>query len=140
MARLSTTVALLVVALLIVDAYAYRTTVTTVELDEDNEGRQERCQHIRPREQLHSCENFLRQSGGYLQMKGVEENQWERQQGLEECCRQLRNVEEHCRCDALEVVAREAQRQAHGQEGTQMLHKARILPSMCQLRPQRCDF
>nr|AAB50873.1 7.8503 kda napin-like protein large chain {fragment ML} [Momordica charantia=bitter melons, seeds, Peptide, 66 aa] [Momordica charantia] len=66
--------------------------------------------------------------------------EWERQQGLEECCRQLRNVEEQCRCDALQEIAREVQRQERGQEGSQMLQKARMLPAMCGVRPQRCDF
>ncbi|XP_022154961.1 2S albumin-like [Momordica charantia] len=138
MSKLSSIVALFAVVLLVADAYAYRTTVTTVEVDEDNQGRQERCRHIRPREQLRNCENFLRQQGGGR--REIMENQWGREQGLEECCRQLRNVEEHCRCDALEEVAREVQSQQHGQQGSHILQQARILPSMCQLHPQRCDF
>ncbi|XP_022154977.1 2S albumin-like [Momordica charantia] len=99
--------------MLVANAYTYRTTITPVEEDEDNQGRQERCRHIRPREQLRNCENFLRQQGG--DRREILENQWGREQGLEECCRQLRNVEEHCRCDALEEVAREAQREQYGQ-------------------------
>ncbi|XP_022942593.1 2S albumin [Cucurbita moschata] len=141
MARLTSIIALFAVALLVADAYAYRTTITTVEVEENRRGGEERCRQMSAREELRSCEQYLRQqSREVLQMRGIE-NPWRREgRSFDECCRELRNVDEECRCDMLEEIAREEQRQARGQEGRQMLQKARNLPSMCGIRPQRCDF
>ncbi|XP_022154957.1 2S albumin-like [Momordica charantia] len=124
MARLSSIVSLLAVAaLLVADAYAYRTIVTTVEVEEENQGR---CQHIRAREQLRICESFLRNQG----------NQWMGPSDLKQCCGELRNVEEQCRCDALHEIARATE----AKQGSHRLQIAQVLPSLCQIRPQMCHF
>nr|AJO68010.1 alpha-amylase inhibitor [Trichosanthes kirilowii] len=141
MARLTGIIALLAVALLVVEAYAYRTTITTVEVDDDNQGRQQRCRQMSAREKLRSCEQYLRQqSRDVLLMRGIDNPRRKEGGSFDECCSELRNVDEQCRCDLLEEIAREEQRQARGQEGRQLLDKARNLPSMCGLRPDRCAF
>lgn len=147
MGRVSCLVALLAVAVLVTDAYA-RTIITTVEVEEDNQwpfGRGDRCRQMKPREQLRNCESFLRrqqQQGGRGEEE-VEMNQFPfppRGRGLDECCRELRNVDLQCRCDALGQIAREVQSQGHGQQGRQVLETARNLPLQCGIIPPRCDF
>ncbi|XP_038904176.1 2S albumin-like [Benincasa hispida] len=137
MTKLTCIFAFLAVALLVADAH--RTTITTVEVDEDNQGRMERCRQMRAREEIGSCAQYLSQQSRYLQMRGIDNQRRREGQAFEECCSELRNVDEECRCELLEEIAREEQRRARGQ-GTQMMQRARNLPSMCGIRPQQCYF
>ncbi|XP_011650534.1 2S albumin [Cucumis sativus] len=139
MARLTSIIALLALALVIADAH--RTTITTVEVDEENPGRMERCRQMRAREEIGSCGQYLSQQSRYvLQMRGIDNQRRRGGQLFDECCSELTNVEEECRCELLQEIAMEEQRRARGQERTQMLQTAKNLPSMCGMRPQQCYF
>lgn len=141
MARLTSIIAFFAVALLVADAYAHRTTITTVEVDDDNQRQQERCRQMRAHEEIGSCAQYLSQQSRYvLQMRGIDNQRRREGHAFEECCNELRNVDEECRCELLEEIAMEEQRRARGQEGRQMLQRARNLPSMCGMRPQQCYF
>lgn len=140
MARVTNILALLAVAMLVADAYGYRTIITTVEVEEDNQGRQQKCSKVRAREEIPSCAEYLTQQQHrrpeVLQMRGIDNQRG----SFDECCNELKSVDEQCRCDYLEEIARVEQTKGREQEGRQMLQKAKNLPSMCGIRPQRCDF
>ncbi|KAG7015508.1 hypothetical protein SDJN02_23144, partial [Cucurbita argyrosperma subsp. argyrosperma] len=140
MARLTGIIALILMAVLVSDAYAYRT-ITTVEVNKDNERRAERCSQMRADEEIGSCVQYLtQQSRDVLQMRGIENQRRREGQVFDECCRELRNVDEQCRCELLEQIAMWETRKGRPQETRQMQQRARNLPSMCGLRPQQCYF
>ncbi|KAF8016356.1 hypothetical protein BT93_H1765 [Corymbia citriodora subsp. variegata] len=132
MARLA--VAAAVLALLFVAASAsYRTTITTVEFDEEEGfgGSTTGCQR-RSSQQLRQCKQFITQG-----------RQEEGSQGpLHQCCQQLRQMDQRCRCGGLSQIVQEQhqQGQLQGQELREVIQKAQNLPNMCRLSPQRCEI
>lgn len=91
------TVLAAVLAALFVAASAYKTTVTTVVLeDEDNLNRPHRGQcseQIQRQQQLSQCQQLIQQqSGKYIVMVGMRGADDVNPQRLQQCCQQLRQV------------------------------------------------
>ncbi|KAH7844804.1 hypothetical protein Vadar_031834 [Vaccinium darrowii] len=129
---------------LIAFAQATRTTVTTTVLEEeDNPGQQQRCrQQIQREDNLRDCQMYLQQQmrGRYDKVAMITETNPHQQ--LRQCCQQMENLDEQCRCEGL----REAMRQQRGQGQMQeemmreMMQQAENLPSKCDLSPRRCQI
>ncbi|XP_062081229.1 2S seed storage albumin protein-like [Humulus lupulus] len=136
MAKLSSTVALLAALLLVAHAVAFRTTITTVEsTDDDNYSSSEQeCRQQVQRQGLSHCRMFMREKmhgGRYDEIENYSQH-------FDQCCAQLRNVNERCRCPALEM---EIEREQMGSQEKQLMKEsARDLPSMCKMGPQSCHF
>ncbi|KAL6574999.1 hypothetical protein OROMI_012284 [Orobanche minor] len=107
------------------------------------------CQHQLQGRQFRSCQRYLMQrSGSYteededvLEMMSTE-NPGQKQQSLQECCQQLKNVDEQCRCEAIKRAVQQTQ-QKEGQPSagqSQVYQKAMDLPRMCNMRPQQCQI
>ncbi|KAL6507730.1 hypothetical protein OROGR_023925 [Orobanche gracilis] len=144
--------ALLVALVAMASATTYTTTVTTTTFEEEgNPGQQQQCQRQLQGRQFRSCQRYLssQKSRPYteededvLQMMGTG-NRGQRQQSLQECCHQLKNVDEQCRCEAIRCTVRQMQ-QKEGQqqigESQQVYQKAMDLPRKCNMRPQHCPM
>ncbi|PIN03469.1 hypothetical protein CDL12_24013 [Handroanthus impetiginosus] len=128
--------ALLVALIALAGATRYSTTVITTAVDDEpSPGQFQQClQQIQGR-QFRSCQR-------YLSEQEVIENP--REQSLRDCCQQLRNVNENCRCEAVRQAVRQLQQ--GGGSGQQMekmqevYQKASNLPSRCGFRQQLCQF
>ncbi|KAJ4836629.1 hypothetical protein Tsubulata_005473 [Turnera subulata] len=121
---------------------AFRTTITTVEIDEPNhQTRTEKCRRQVRWEEFRQCEQFLSQAGrrSVLAMRGEEENPRgeEYQQIQQFCCQPFRQLDEDCQCEAFEAIFREQQQRQRGSRGFEQV--ARQLQSQCGL-PQQCQF
>ncbi|KAL3631932.1 hypothetical protein CASFOL_024916 [Castilleja foliolosa] len=146
--KLTFSVALLVALISLATATSYTTTVTTTTFeDEANPGQQQQCQRQLQGRQFRSCQRYLshRSSNEVLEMST--ENPGQRQQRLQECCDQLRNVNEQCRCEAIRHAVRQLQQQQQEGQGQQqtgqsqkVYTRATELPSRCNIRPQQCQI
>ena len=142
MARLATLAALFATLLLVAHATAFRTTITTVDVDEDIENQQgrrgESCRQQAQRQQnLNECQRYMReqcQSGSY------DGNNQQQQEQFEQCCQQLRQMDERCRCEGLRQAVRQQQGEMRGEEMREVMECARDLPNQCRLSPQRCEI
>ena len=153
-ARTTVIAAMLATALLAVAGVSgFRATITAIideELDQDA-GEQQQTQHkcrqqIRP-QRLQQCRQFLQQQSQESPYEPVLLNQEEKQQQpLWQCCQQLKNVDEQCRCEAVKQVVQQLQQGEgpYGQQGPQkqqqILQKARQLPGLCNLQPKECQI
>ncbi|KAL3642685.1 hypothetical protein CASFOL_013500 [Castilleja foliolosa] len=140
--KLTLAAALLValVAVATATATSYTTTVTpTTFEDEANPGQQQQqCQRQLQGRQFGSCQRYLSQRrSAYPE----EEEVIERQQ-LQQCCDQLRNVNDQCRCEAIKRALRQLQQQEGqqqtGQQSQQIYSMATNLPNRCNMRPRQC--
>ncbi|POO00444.1 Napin/ Bra allergen [Trema orientale] len=155
MARLTILAAagLLVAVLFVVNTSvgAHRTTITTVEIESNNLPTQ-RCEDQIRRQNLRECEQYIRQGRrddyGVLALKGEEEEnysggQQQQWQQLQQCCNQLRQMDQQCQCEAMShIVRQQRQRQGQqirGEQLRQMLQRAQNLPNECGTGPQHCD-
>ncbi|WCJ37217.1 2S seed storage albumin protein [Euphorbia peplus] len=137
MAKLVPTVALISFLLVVLAASssAYRTIVTTVEID--NPTGSQSCRQEAQRRDLSACENFIRRSRSssdddFLALQNPQEEQMRR------CCNQLQQVRDDCQCEAFKYVV-EQQLQRGGREETQsMKQRARQIPSQCGI--QQCEM
>ncbi|KAI3416581.1 AAI domain-containing protein [Psidium guajava] len=141
MARLAVTAAAL--ALLFVAASAtYRTTITTVEFDDEaNPGRRggsQQCRQRVSRQQLQQCEQYITQGRGYIVLPRHEGSQ----ESPEQCCQQLKKLDPQCQCEGLKQIVRERQQRGEhqGQELKEVVQRAQNLPKECGLRLQHCDI
>ncbi|XP_060964943.1 2S seed storage albumin protein-like [Cannabis sativa] len=132
----SSTLALFAALMLVAHAVAFRTTITTVETDDvenySRSGSEQECR--RQRQDLNHCRMYMREK-----MHGRFEEEDEignYSQHLDQCCSQLRNVNERCRCPALEMEIQKEQ----GQDKQRMMESARNIPSMCGMQPRTCQF
>ncbi|KAL8039727.1 hypothetical protein ABFX02_10G055000 [Erythranthe guttata] len=142
--------ALLVAMVTLASATSYTTTVTTTTIDDEaNRGEQQQCRQQIQGRRFQSCQRYLSQRGQY---GGDEEeviemttgNPQQQSQYLRDCCQQLQNVNQQCRCEAIKQAVKEIQQQG-GQYQTgqseQVYQKARSLPRQCNFRsPQQCQF
>ncbi|KAG6755411.1 hypothetical protein POTOM_041233 [Populus tomentosa] len=93
---------------LIANASSYRTTVTTVEFDDQSSrsrsgGCQEKIQSV----DLGSCEQYVSQiSRPRLALRGIHNRQGD-QERVQQCCQQISHVDRQCQCDALRSVIEE---------------------------------
>ncbi|KAG6634556.1 hypothetical protein I3843_12G125700 [Carya illinoinensis] len=141
MARLATLAALLVALLFVANAAAFRTTITTMEIDEDIDNprrRGESCrEQIQRQQYLNRCQDYLRQqcrSGGY-----DEDNQ---RQHFRQCCQQLSQMEEQCQCEGLRQAVRQQQQEEgiRGEEMEEMVQCASDLPKECGISSRSCEI
>ncbi|KAL5548261.1 hypothetical protein UlMin_003493 [Ulmus minor] len=130
MAKLATAAALLATLLFIAHASAFRTTITTVITDNDRHDRREsECREQIMRQDLSPCMRYVK-----------EQMNEHRSRNLEQCCEQMRDMEENCRCVGLQREMMQQSQQLSGQEMRRMREKAERLPSKCNMGPQSCDF
>ncbi|KAL8239218.1 hypothetical protein R6Q59_015785 [Mikania micrantha] len=125
---------------------AYRTTIITTTIDDtgvntpwstglDNrKGSQEQCRTQIPIQQLNHCQMHL------TQWTSLVVNPMQKQQHLQQCCTQLKQVSKECQCDAIQQVFDEARQQAGVTQVRQMLSKAQRLPTECSLEVQECPL
>ncbi|KAK3199506.1 hypothetical protein Dsin_022921 [Dipteronia sinensis] len=150
MAKLAALSTFFAVLLLVANAYAYRTTITTVEIDEessrwDRPGSQQQCSEEIEQRDLSDCEQYITQSSrgqGRAMMVTDGANPQRQSQYLQQCCNQIRQVDDKCQCSALKQIVQEGQqngRQGRGQEQKQMVDRAQTVVSQCKL-PQRCEW
>uniref|UniRef100_A0A5B7BE13 Putative Protease inhibitor/seed storage/LTP family n=1 Tax=Davidia involucrata TaxID=16924 RepID=A0A5B7BE13_DAVIN len=138
--RLTLLAATFAVLLAFATASIYRTTITTVEIDEENPSQAQRCRQQIQRQRLNECQEYLSQSIRSIMLPT--EMGRSRGQQLQECCQQLEEVEEQCRCEAVRRAVQQQQQQEElqGQQRREMLQSAQHLTSSCRLQPQRCDI
>ncbi|KAI4388173.1 hypothetical protein MLD38_000528 [Melastoma candidum] len=139
MARLKLLLAFLVLVVVVTEAVsAHRTTVTAVVVDDDENPVTICREQVRVRSLLH-CRRYLSPGRQILEMRGGMEEPERRQQQLQGCCRQLRQMEEQCRCEGIrKVVKEQSQREKlQGRELRELVQRAEDLPSMCRVPPQR---
>ncbi|XP_062170568.1 2S seed storage albumin protein-like [Alnus glutinosa] len=139
MVRLATLAALFATLLLVAHATAFRTTITTVDVDTDIENQQrrgERCrEQIQRQQNLNHCQRYMMQ-----QSESGSDEDGNQQQHLQQCCQQLRRMDEQCRCEGLRQVVRQQQGELQGEEMREMMECARDLPNQCRLSPQHCEI
>ncbi|KAL7137374.1 hypothetical protein ABFS83_10G087300 [Erythranthe nasuta] len=140
--------ALLVALVALASATTYTTTVTTTTIDDEaNRGQQQQClQQIQGR-RFQSCQRYLSQRGQYEEEEAIEMttgNPQQQSQYLRDCCQQLQNVNQQCRCEAIKQAVKEIQQQGgqyQTRQSEQVYQKARSLPRQCNFRsPQQCQF
>ncbi|XP_062170565.1 2S seed storage albumin protein-like [Alnus glutinosa] len=140
MARLATLATLFAALLLVAHAAAaFHTTVTTVDVDDNIENQQRRGESCREQVQrqqnLNHCQRYMRQ-----QCESGSFEDGNQQQHLQQCCQQLRRMDEQCRCEGLRQVVRQQQGELRGEEMREMMECARHMPNQCHLSPQRCEI
>ncbi|KAL8039724.1 hypothetical protein ABFX02_10G054700 [Erythranthe guttata] len=142
------TAALLVAMVTLASATSYTTTVTTTTIDDEaNRGEQQQCRQQIQGRRFQSCQRYLSQRGQIEEEEAIEMttgNPQQQSQYLRDCCQQLQNVNQQCRCEAIKQAVKEIQQQG-GQYQTgqseQVYQKARSLPRQCNFRsPQQCQF
>ncbi|KAK4744123.1 hypothetical protein SAY87_010435 [Trapa incisa] len=110
-------------------ASAHRTTVTTVV---EEEGIRESC-----REQIRKQQQVLRGGGKIIMLAEDETNVGQ----LQDCCWQLRQVEERSRCKEIEEILQVQQQQGkQGRRLREAIQTGENLPNMCRMSPQSCDI
>ncbi|XP_073047260.1 2S seed storage albumin protein-like [Primulina eburnea] len=149
--NLALAAALLVAMVSLAAANTYTTTVSTTTIDdEDNRGRQQECQQQVQGRQFRSCQRYFqqgREGGRFDSVDGellLALNRGKQSGSLKECCNELRNVNEECRCEAIRQVVKEQQQGGPGYQGEEIqevYERARELPRRCQFtRPQQCQL
>ncbi|KAI4341078.1 hypothetical protein MLD38_025848 [Melastoma candidum] len=144
MAKPATLAALLAGLMLVSLAAASAVTKVEVDLGEDeNSSRRFRGGGCRDQlemvDELRSCEDFLRQQArqGGRRFGGGRFGS----RRLQDCCEELRQVDDHCRCQGLrEIVRDQQQMRGFGGEREQLERIAEDLPRMCGVGPGRCDI
>ncbi|XAR56651.1 hypothetical protein NMG60_11037213 [Bertholletia excelsa] len=138
MANISVVAAALLVLLVLGHATAFRATVTTTVVEEENQDCPEQMQR---QQMLSHCRMYMRQmmkESPYQTMprRGMEPH-------MSECCEQLEGMDESCRCEGLRMMMRMMQQQEmqpRGEQMRMMMRMAENLPSRCNLSPQRCPM
>ncbi|KZV34983.1 2S albumin precursor [Dorcoceras hygrometricum] len=149
--NLALTAALVVAMLSLAAANTYTTTITTTIDDIDNPGQQQQCQRQLQGRRFQSCQRYLQQGrqGGRDDSEDGElvlpaESRGEQSESLRQCCDELRQVNERCRCEAIKQAVREQQQEGggyRGQEFEEVYDRARNLPQRCQMRhPRQCQL
>jgi len=132
------------IATLLAIASAHRTIVTTtIEEDDINPSsqRQQQCSRHLQGQQLRQCQTHLQQPD--------QTPFQQQQQTLQQCCQELRNVDQQCQCNAVKKIFAEVQQQQQQQQqqqetgpfGSQQIQrlkqKAENLPNQCNLQTRR---
>lgn len=145
MAKLMILIALLVLAASMAEASIYRTTtVTTYETMDDNDQMPRKCFQEMKQARMDSCREFMR-SGRTMMLRTIpRDEKQEQQQPPRECCSNLSDMSQDCRCPILEKMMKDMQQWSDGEQGRrqkeEMATRAERLPEMCGLRPQRCHI
>ncbi|KAI3716238.1 hypothetical protein L6452_23442 [Arctium lappa] len=109
---------------------------TTIEDDtfEYNTNKKQQCsQHLQD-QQLQQCQTYLQQP--------YQTPHTQQQQTLQQCCQELQNIDEQCRCKAVKQVFGEVQQQQQetgpfGSSSQQLKQKAENLPKQCNLQTKK---
>ncbi|OWM88737.1 hypothetical protein CDL15_Pgr002504 [Punica granatum] len=146
MAKLSMTLLIALFGVMLVSAMAHKTTITTVEVVEDEEVENQRrgCQkQLQSTQMLRHCQDFLMDvSRGVSRSQcGCEGSSQFDPAGpvmrgrtsdhFEPCCNQLRQMDQRCMCEGLRQIVRQEQGRFGGWEVQQVAQCARQLPQMC---------
>lgn len=140
MAKLTILAAALVALLAL--AQATRTTITTTVVEEENPGQQQRCrQQIQREDNLRDCQRYLQQQARRYDVAMITNPnpQQQQQQQLQQCCQQLENLDDQCRCEGVREAVRQQGRMQREEMG-EMMQEAENLPSRCNLSPHRCQI
>ncbi|KAI3810021.1 hypothetical protein L1987_19627 [Smallanthus sonchifolius] len=126
-------------AALVAFATAHTTIVTTTIEDENPVSTQRQCSQRLQGQRFNQCRMYLQQG-----QSPFEDNR--QQQGIQQCCQELQNIEEQCQCEAVKQVFRDVQQQ-HQQQGQfgaqqtqQLKQKAQMLPNQCNLQSRQCQI
>ncbi|WCJ38248.1 2S seed storage albumin protein [Euphorbia peplus] len=129
MAKLVAIIALMssLLVLLAESSSAYRTIVTTVEID--NPTGSQSCRQEARRSDLVNCRHFIR-----LQRRSAEEMQ------MRQCCDELKEkVRDECQCEAFKYAAEQELQDAREEESrSSMKQRAREFPARCGI--QQCEI
>ncbi|XP_043719707.1 2S albumin-like [Telopea speciosissima] len=87
-----------------------------IDTEEDNQSQRGRCREELSGHRFRSCQRYLQRGGrGGRSMLNRRGDQYE-DESLDQCCRELRRVDDRCRCRAIERALDQAQRE-QGQQG-----------------------
>ncbi|KAI3920600.1 hypothetical protein MKW98_020501 [Papaver atlanticum] len=98
----------------------------------------ERCQREMQGMRMNMCQKYLQQSTQGLMMVTSNPTRQMKQQ----CCREMGEVSENCRCKAVNMMMHDMMQKGEyqGQDMQEMMRTARQLPAMCNMRPQYCEI
>lgn len=95
---------------------------------------------------LHRCRPFLRHGPQRAPLLLMTTDASDNEGAPEECCAQLRQVREGCRCRGIREMVQEVKweegfrgRECRGRCG-EMLMRGQLLPAMCSVEPHRCKM
>ncbi|XP_047329844.1 2S sulfur-rich seed storage protein 1-like [Impatiens glandulifera] len=114
--------------------------ITTTVVEDDNIPEQRSHEQIQTKQQLQHCQTYLRE---IARRPATRRGQGDR---LEQCCNDLRSLDQECRCQGLQQAIlhqqQQQQQQTHQGEGFQerLLKEAETLPSKCDTTPRTCSF
>lgn len=146
MAKLAVFAVLFSAFIALASATTYTTVVTTTVDEEGNP--QQSCQReMQQMGSMSGCMQYMRSQmgrGPYEAsfLRSDVANPEYQEEGLQECCSELRRVSSPCRCEAMRHMMRQMQ-QHYGQEEQMQMMKERMqsLPQMCNMRsPTECRF
>ncbi|KAI3441616.1 AAI domain-containing protein [Psidium guajava] len=124
-------------------ALAHRTTITTIEIDDDNERRGSgSCREQVHMHGLEQCEQLFHDIGhGGSRFGGGGRERMMESQHFRPCCQQLSQVEEQCRCHGIRQIVREEQSEVRREGMHRVVRSARDLPSACGFSsPHHCEI
>ncbi|KAK4393771.1 2S albumin [Sesamum angolense] len=113
---------------------------TTAEIVNPGSWESQRCRQQIERQRLSSCREYLIDSSRSVRMEGGNQGRSWREE-FPRCCEALEQIEEQCRCQAVQqVVQQEGEREElQGREVREMLETAQSLPSLCRISPHYCQ-
>ncbi|KAI3810020.1 hypothetical protein L1987_19626 [Smallanthus sonchifolius] len=134
------------------------TTITESDIDESNidipfwpfgsDSGSQQCSQSEIQRPVNQCQRFVEQqnrSPRTILMSTSRQGQ--QQQGLQQCCNELKNVKKGCRCEAMKEVARKVMQQGgraqYGgqQEQTEVVRRVvQSLPNQCNVEVQQCSI
>ncbi|KAL2523670.1 2S seed storage protein 5 [Abeliophyllum distichum] len=141
MAKLIFLAACFVALLALSSAFGYRTTITTTVVEEEKDD----CrQQFQQQQQLYHCKMYLSQGSQseQISLRSIR-NPRQQEEHLDDCCQQLRNMSERCRCQAIKQVVQQQEQQGgkyQTREMEEILQKAENLPSKCDVEPKQCQI
>ncbi|KAI3810019.1 hypothetical protein L1987_19625 [Smallanthus sonchifolius] len=116
------------------------TTIVTTTIEDENPQRQ--CSQRLQGQRFNQCRMYLQQG----QSPFKDNRQRGQQQGIQQCCQELQNIEEQCQCEAVKKVFRDVQQQQQqqgqlgAQQTQQLKQKAQMLPNQCNLQSRQCQI
>ncbi|KAF9597526.1 hypothetical protein IFM89_019440 [Coptis chinensis] len=137
MASLRIVSAVLLVLLALAEASVHRTIVTLAEVDDEaNTYQSERCHRQLSQMRMDSCRQYLqpymilRRGGGRVHSGR-----------MQQCCQELEEVNQECRCEALRQMMQRMEGRYEGeQQMEETVRRAQRLPNMCGMEPQYCKI
>ncbi|XP_076888094.1 2S seed storage protein-like [Bidens hawaiensis] len=137
-------------AALVAFATAHTTIVTTTIEENPVFQKEKPCRQPLQGKQFDQCRLFLQQPQFSFQEQFPQTEQ--PQEFLEECCQEIKSVQESCQCKAVKQAFLEAQKEMQEQQGQmfdpvfghqqtlKLRQKALALPSLCNLQSKQCSI